>query len=265
MVGALIALLVLVFIAYQFWFYYRKKQQRRFSGLPFPEDWRSFLREHVAFYRTLKPKERVAFERAVQRFFDETQISGASADVTAEDRLLVAAAAVIPVFRFGDVRYPNLEEVVIYPDAFDHNYNVEGPDRAILGMVGNRHLNGTVLLSKKSLWQGFRNDKDGQNTAIHEFVHLIDGWDGETDGLPELLLSNQATLPWFNLIREEMERIEKGRSVLDQYGAHSPTEFFAVAAEHFFENPKRLKKKHPELYAMLREIFLQTEKTSPAD
>jgi hypothetical protein len=34
-------------------------------------------------------------------------------------------------------------------------------------------------------------------------------------------------------------------------------EFFAVLSEYFFERPILLKKKHPELYEMLEEVFDQ--------
>jgi uncharacterized protein YecA (UPF0149 family) len=34
-------------------------------------------------------------------------------------------------------------------------------------------------------------------------------------------------------------------------------EFFSVVSEYFFERPKLLAKKHPELYALLEKIFKQ--------
>ncbi|MES2764122.1 MAG: zinc-dependent peptidase, partial [Bacteroidota bacterium] len=37
----------------------------------------------------------------------------------------------------------------------------------------------------------------------------------------------------------------------------SQTEFFAVASEYFFERPELLKSKHPELYALMEQIFKQ--------
>jgi MtfA peptidase len=52
--------------------------------------------------------------------------------------------------------------------------------------------------------------------------------------------------------------VEQGaRTVMDSYGASNPAEFFAVAAECFFEKPKRLCKKHPELYAALKQFYKQ--------
>jgi Mlc titration factor MtfA (ptsG expression regulator) len=45
--------------------------------------------------------------------------------------------------------------------------------------------------------------------------------------------------------------------VIDIYGAQNPTEFFAVATEAFFETPRALESKHPELYEALKRYFKQ--------
>lgn len=46
-------------------------------------------------------------------------------------------------------------------------------------------------------------------------------------------------------------------TVLDTYGATNPAEFFAVVTEAFFERPRALRAKHPELYAELARFFRQ--------
>ena len=51
---------------------------------------------------------------------------------------------------------------------------------------------------------------------------------------------------------------DKGRkTLLDKYGATNPAEFFAVTTETFFERPKTLRSKHPELYEQLRAYYKQ--------
>ena len=42
---------------------------------------------------------------------------------------------------------------------------------------------------------------------------------------------------------------------MSKYGATNPAEFFAVATETFFEKPKQMNKKHPELYDELRNYY----------
>jgi MtfA peptidase len=46
-------------------------------------------------------------------------------------------------------------------------------------------------------------------------------------------------------------------TLLDTYGAANPAEFFAVAAEAFFERPRMLRAQHPKLYAVLQNYFQQ--------
>jgi len=54
-------------------------------------------------------------------------------------------------------------------------------------------------------------------------------------------------------------------AVLDIYGAQNPTEFFAVATEAFFERPRALKSRHPELYDALSGFFRQDPVTFSAE
>ena len=46
-------------------------------------------------------------------------------------------------------------------------------------------------------------------------------------------------------------------TLLDDYGATNPAEFFAVASEYFFEKPRALEKRHGDLYHLLHEYYGQ--------
>src|SRR5690606_12370926 len=99
------------------------------------------------------------------------------------------------------------------------------------------------------------------NVGIHEFVHLLDKSDGAVDGVPEVALPAKAIKPWLNLVQVEMEKIQQGQSDINPYGLTNEAEFFAVASEYFFENPDKMKQRHPELYTMLEKIFHQTPRS----
>ena len=131
--------------------------------------------------------------------------------------------------------------------------NVE--DRWISGMVGNGKYENQMILSRKALHHGFKNKTDKHNTAIHEFVHLLDKLDGEMDGIPSNFIGQEYVLPWVNLMHKEMEKINANKSDIRSYGGTSQLEFFTVVSEYFFERPKLLKRKHPELYKMLEMCF----------
>ncbi|RYD74172.1 MAG: peptidase [Sphingobacteriales bacterium] len=214
------------------------------------------LEVNVAFYQKLDAAGKKDFEDDVNYFLSHTRITGVDTEVEQLDRLLIASAASIPIFHFKKWRYHNLSEVLLYSDAINHKFESKGNgDRNILGMVGEGVYNNMMFLSKSSLRQGFSNSSDKHNTAIHEFVHLIDKADGDTDGIPDLLLDKKYIMPWINMMHENMQQIAKGRSDIDNYAFTNKAEFFAVVSEYFFERPELLEEKHPALYNMLAEMF----------
>jgi MtfA peptidase len=246
----LIQILILFFLAVYLWY---RKSKRHFA----PEiqlNVSDFLHREVVFYRKLNEEKRQNFEARVADFIKKVKISGVKTEVTDEDRLLIASAAVIPIFYFEDWFYPNLEEVLLYEDNFDMDFSVE-TGKPVAGMVGSRFLNNKMLLSRKSLHHGFSNKTDKHNVAIHEFIHLIDKADGAIDGIPEVFMQNENIMPWLHLMYEKMEAIRNDNSDIHPYGSTNEAEFLGVAAEYFFERPDLFKRKHPELYEMMSKIF----------
>ncbi|NOU60176.1 M90 family metallopeptidase [Marinifilum caeruleilacunae] len=223
----------------------------------FPSNWRNILVQKVSFYNSLNTEEKTRFEYKVQEFLLNCRITGIHTEVDDTDRILVAASAIIPVFEFPNWKYTNLFEVLLYPNSFNDKFETNGDDARILGMVGTGYMEGKMILSKPALLHGFSNESDKKNTAIHEFVHLIDKMDGTVDGLPSILMEKQYSIPWLDLISRKIEEIYEEKSDINPYGATNKAEFFAVISEYFFERPKLLASAHPELYQLLEEIFNQ--------
>ncbi len=223
----------------------------------FPKRWRRLLMENVAFYNSLDDAEKELFEDKVLEFIANIKITGVKTDVTDLDKLLVASSGIIPIFAFPKWKYFNLNEVLIYPNSFNEDFETKGQDRRILGMVGTGYMDQKMILSINALRTGFANESDRKNTAIHEFIHLIDKADGLIDGIPKVLTEKQYAIPWFDLIDQKIEAIRKIKSEIRPYGGTSRIEFFAVLGEYFFEMPTLLQQKHPVLYNMLEEIFDQ--------
>jgi len=229
----------------------------------FPTTHKMILMQEVAFYNSLSEDEKKRFEYKVQEFLLNCRITGIDTTVDEIDKVLVASSAIIPVFAFEDWRYSNIDEVLLYPAMFNKSFDTEGADRNILGMVGNGYMNGIMTLSKPALRHGFRNETDKKNTAIHEFVHLIDKTDGSIDGIPSILLEKQYTIPWIDLISQKIEEIYDGDSDINPYGGSNRAEFFAVASEYFFERPVLLKRKHPQLYELMQKAFKRDMSLKP--
>ncbi len=229
---------------------------------PFPDNWLAVLKQYVNYYNALSGEEQSSFQYRVQEFLLNHKITGKNLELTIEDRILVAASAVIPVFKFPNWRYTNLSHVVLLPDRFDHDMNHTGDHagRQILGMVGNGPMDGLMVLSRKSLHLGFSNATDKKNVGIHEFVHLIDKMDGAIDGLPKTMMDRDHLVPWVDLVQQKMREIAQNESDINPYGGTSDVEFFAVSCEYFFERPKLMAKKHPEVYRFLEDFFNQSMK-----
>lgn len=236
---------------------FRTGSKKQTSLPPFPEHWRSLLDEQSVFYQELDTNGKTAFEKRIQAFLQQTRVTGVNTPVEELDKVLIGASAIIPIFSFPDWEYINLREVLLYPDSFNHDFEQEGADRSILGMVGEGALNGVMVLSQHELRQAFLNKTSKTNTAIHEFVHLVDKTDGTVDGIPEILMQRQYVLPWLQAMQKEIKKILADKSDINPYGATNEAEFFAVVAEYFFERPDLLERKNPELYQLLTSIFRQ--------
>jgi Mlc titration factor MtfA (ptsG expression regulator) len=241
--------------------YHRKTYQRlAILKKAFPAAWRSILETDVVFYKNLDGVQRLLFEKRVQLFLSEKKVEGVGTEIDDKIRLLVASSAVIPTFAFPAFTYPGLSEVLIYPKSFSKNFETEGTrrmDENIEGMVGNRYMNRSLLLSKTALLAGFNGRAGEDNVGIHEFVHLLDREDGEIDGVPDKLMEYDYVLPWLHLIKKETDRIKRGRSDIDPYAITNNAEFLAVVSEYFFGDPEEFAKNHPELYSFLSDFYNQ--------
>jgi Mlc titration factor MtfA (ptsG expression regulator) len=236
-------------------FYIKNKPKWKIPTKPFPQNFKTILNKEVVFYTNLNTTDKLKFEYKIQEFLLNHRIMGIECDLTIEDNLLVAASAIIPIFKIPNWNYSNLYDILIYPDTFNFNHEVKGDDRNVLGMIGTGYMEGKMILSIKALRHGFKNEADKNNTAIHEFVHLIDKLDGVIDGIPSVLLDKQYALPWIHLMEQKINEINENNSDIKRYGGTSKIEFFAVASEYFFERPKLMSKKHPILYQYLEDIF----------
>jgi len=251
--------IVILIIATTIWLWrkYAGNSNRKTPTTDFPNKWKSILERKVAFYNALNAEEKIAFEYRVQEFLLNHRITGIDVNIDDTDRLLVASSAIIPIFGFPNWRYSNLFEVLLYPSNFNFQFETAGPGRFIQGMVGTGLMEGKMILSKPALRKGFENETDKHNVAIHEFVHLIDKLDGNIDGFPKALMDKQYAIPWMSMVVDKMEEVQEGVTKINEYGATSEVEFFAVMSEYFFERPKLLEKNHPELYKIMEQVFNQ--------
>lgn len=244
---------VLVLIIVIILFVFRIRRTREIIHLP--DNYKETLNDYVKFYRQLDEEGKRKFEERIEHFLATVRITGINAEVEDIDRIFIGAGAIIPVFSFPDWQYINLHEVLVYPGAFNEDFEQAGSNRHISGMVGSGPMQNVMVITKWELRQGFINSNDHRNTAIHEFVHLIDKMDGTLDGVPEIILERKYVKRWTELINETIHQMRMHGSDIDLYAATNPVEFFAVISEYFFERPDLLRVNHPPLFEMLERIF----------
>ena len=233
------------------------------SKIKFDHISHEILIAHVEFYVKLPEHHQIQFRKDVAWFLSCTKVSGVGIPVNHVDEHLVAASAIIPIFHFEHWENYELHEVLLFRGSFNFEFETDAPDSAILGLVGTGKMEGKMALSIEALYEGFLNKEDRQNTAVHEFIHLLDKADGRVDGMPKQLISYSYALPWLNLIRHKMGQVQNGQSDIDPYAGISLAEFFAVSCEYFFERPEEFQKNHPELYEQMDNMFKGRMKDIP--
>lgn len=253
----------------------RRRRRKRLIATPLPDAWWRLIDDRVPSISRLTQTERARLGGIVQVLLNEKNFEGcAGLTLTDEIRITIACqAALLVLNRPGDY-YPGLYSILVYPAAYRAPTEEIGP----LGIVteddevrlGEAWTEGSVVLSWEDVLRGARRDDDGRNVVIHEFAHLLDGQAGDMDGAPLLTSPAQAS-DWARILGREYEAliddVERGRrSVLDPYGATHPAEFFAVASELFFERPRVLRSRHPNLYGELARFYAQdpASRESPA-
>jgi MtfA peptidase len=230
----------------------------------FREEWIGLLVANVPLYARLPDELKARLHERIGRFVATTRFEGCNGlELTDGMILTVAAQACLLVLNREGEPYPELKTVYLYPATFRSVMKRQDAMGVVtegeVHRLGESWSTGTVVLAWDSVEQGARNPDDAQNVTFHEFAHQLDHEDGGTDGAPALP-SRAAYRSWARVFGENyaafQELVDSGkRTLLDPYGATEPAEFFAVATETFFEKPRQLFRKYPELYDEMKRFY----------
>jgi Mlc titration factor MtfA (ptsG expression regulator) len=254
---------IAVFLFADLFFTRKYRNRKKILHSEYPKQWETILDDYVPYLRNLKNEDRYCFVRKVQIFLDEIMITGIRMEVDDVTRLLVASAAVIPVFRIPEWDYPLLTDVFVCQDQLSDNLELLNCKDDVMGLV--IYNKSSVYLSQDLLLKNFQKT-DGNNLGLHEFMHKIDEGSGVIDGvLPAPFLSKKERSEWLGIVDNEMNKLKRKESDLKEYALTSRAEFIAVAAEYFFERPVEMKEKHASLYAMMQKMFRQDLASAVSD
>lgn len=247
-------------------FGFKARRRRRLRTRRLPDAWRRILARNVPVYAGLPDEDRRELEGHVQVLLAEKAFEGAGGlEITDEIRVTIAGHACLLLLHRDTDYYPALRSVVVYPTTYwARSVRGLGPGLVAEGdepRAGESWHTGAVVLSWDEALATALDLDDGRNVILHEFAHQLDQEDRAADGAP-ILDRPGAYATWARVLGEEYARLrresDEGRTtVLDAYGGTDPAEFFAVATEAFFERPRALKHRHPELYAELERFYRQ--------
>lgn len=230
-----------------------------------PADWARIVRRWVPAWAQFTPLERTQFEEQVREFLHKKRFEGCgSFEATDEMRVAIAANACLLTLGRPGAPYPKLVTVLLYEKPFPVTVKHEVAEGIVEEYeeerTGEAWEHGSVILAWEEIEED-REARDGRNVILHEFAHLLDLEAGGFDGAPGVG-DRAAHEAWAKVFRREYDDLirasEAGEeTLLDDYGATDPAEFFAVATECFFGDPLALRARHPKLYRQLQRYFNQ--------
>jgi len=246
------------------WLTKRRRAALRQAALP--AAWQAIIDRNVPYASRLPADDRHELAGHVQVFLAEKSFEGCGGlEITDEIRVTVAAQACILLLHRETDYFSKLVSILVYPST----YVVPGGQHVGDGMMsldeearlGESWISGVVVLVWDSVLAGARDMHDGHNVVLHEFAHQLDQEDGASDGAP-ILSQHSRYVAWARVLGDEFDTIVAATGyshgdVIHPYGATNPAEFFAVVTETFFEKPRQLKARHPELYEQFQQFYRQ--------
>jgi Mlc titration factor MtfA (ptsG expression regulator) len=249
--------------------WFRERRRKKLTQAIFPSAWEEITRRNVAHYCMLEDAERAHLRALIQVFIAEKNWEGAGGlELDDEIRVTISAQACLLILGLPHDYYQNVQSIIVYPStvvppqrklgSFENTIAPLDTEQPILGQA---FLQGPVIIIWDAALHGGRHPELGHNVVYHEFAHKLDMLDGAADGTPPLR-DRAEYRDWILICSREYERLRHDaamgkKSFLNAYGATSAAEFFAVATEQFFDQPRLMIAQTPDLYRVLREYYRQ--------
>ena len=259
--ASLLVLLLAVAAALLLQPWWARRRLARLSGRPFPRAWSRMLRRRVPLVARLPPPLRQRLEQRMQVFIADKPFIGCNGQrIDDTVRVTIAAQACLLLLgQAGDGCYPRLRQVLVYPEPFVVPRRQWLPGGVVheapQALAGESWGQGQVILAWSEVQAGTQAAGDGRNVVLHEFAHQVDQDGGEADGHP-WRADASAARRFADVMGAAFERLQaEGSVTLDPYGASAPAEYFAVATEAFFEQPRALADEAPAVYGELARLY----------
>ncbi len=239
-------------------------RRKKLDRIPFPEQWRRILADHIPQYEKMDAKQREIFEKKTRYFMAEKSFEGCGGmNLDERKTLLIAALACVPLMGGVSDLYPYLRSVLVYPSDYQAPYRESGEDGVVSEGVESRSGEswdqGILVFSWDEVAYDLRHPADGSNIVFHECAHQLDyEWGATMENFSWHRKAGEpgmaATLK--TSYQKLLFRLEKGLPVrIDDYAATNIHEFFAVMTETWLERPDRVRNDWPEVEKVLSGFY----------
>ncbi|MDD5264210.1 MAG: zinc-dependent peptidase [Candidatus Bipolaricaulis sp.] len=248
-----------------------ERRRARLRARPFPSEWATVL-DRVPLCRRLPRTDLSELQGHIQVFLAEKRFEGA-AGLAIDDavRLTIAAQACVLLLHRASQPFPKLRSIIVYPGEYAAPLEEVDDNGFVTEDVESRSGESWALGSLVLSWDDVLADVDDPfgelNVVLHEFAHQLEAEAGEMNGRPPIS-DPELRADWAREMHtayaEHCRLVDRGKpTLLDPYAAESPSEFFAVVTEAFFQQPRRILVALPGLYDVLRRYYKQDPATWP--
>lgn len=204
---------------------------------------------HYPFVGLLNQKDKGRFYRRLCALMRSVELVEKGVELTREDRLLIAAPAVILTMGYRRFHAGNFDMIYVYPTAYrrkdSHQY-----------FHGETSPMGVIVVNWKRVKEGIEDPDDAMHLLYHEYAHAFmiskSAYRFREDKYFVKLVNKHLT----NMLNSQEVQ---NSNLLRPYSLTNEHEFFACVIEEMMERADILKQEHPEVY----HLFLKLLKFEP--
>jgi MtfA peptidase len=221
---------------------------RKFNRIIFPleKEVKKYINIYFPFYRKLSFRKKIIFEKRVKSFLNSFEYRMRDGmEIIPEVKAVLGGAAIQIAFYLPEECFDYYDTIILFPEP----YHSKITGRYHKGEVNPGRK--AIVFAWSSIKQGLNAGRDGFNVLIHEYAHAL-YFEHKLMSEEYQIFNEEAFRRFIDQAKIEMEKIRKEEPhFLRKYASTNKEEFFAVAAESFFERSAAFKKELPELYGTL--------------
>ena len=208
----------------------------------------NILNLYSKYYRQLPKKKQKVFTTRMLKFIKDKEFIAKGSLILSDDmKILAAESAIKLTFGLRNYMFNKFEKIFFFKSKFYSDFS-----KSI--NIGETNPRGAIVFSWKDLLAGDINETDNINLGLHEFAHayMVDNKVNEDQYF-------EVQCERFDKFYNDTKSIEFiiSHDLFRKYAFSNKMEFFAVAIEHFFETPEKMKEEITELYQILSKMLNQ--------